>query len=283
MFVKSVLGAARRISRTINGQKGGHMYIDNSMFRAGYLTRSVKAIMALCVGVYVLQLALPKGVDIHLVYWFGLSVEGIRSGWVWQFLTYTFLHGSFVHILMNMLGLFFLGPELERTMGTRTFTAMLAFCGILGGLGWLLLTYPYEGVCVGASGAIFGLIGAFAGLFPNRQLTLLVFFILPVTMPAWLLAVLFGLMQLAYLLNPGPSGIAYAAHLAGGIAGYIFVRVLYRRRGLSGAFSQAKITRENSPSQSEVNAILDKISTSGIHTLTPRERSILQEAGRRSR
>lgn len=263
------------------------MFIDTGMFRGGYLTRSVKAILLLCIGVFLVQILLyllPGGLEYRLLRWLGLSVEGVTHGWWWQFLTYAMLHGSFVHLLLNMLGLFFLGPELERAMGTKSFTTMFVFCAVLGGIGWFSLTYPYDGVCVGASGGVFGLIGAFAGLFPHRQLTLLVFFVLPVTMPAWLLAVLFGLMQLAYLLNPGPSGIAYAAHLAGGLAGYIFVKMLYRQgRGwtVRSALHRPAIFKDAGPSPDEVNAILDKISSKGIHSLTPRERSILQKAGRK--
>jgi len=265
----------------------GGMYIDNSIFSNRYLTKSVKMILILCTGIYAIQLFLhliPGGLDFQLVRVFGLSVEGVTGGWLWQFVSYALLHGTFFHLLLNMLGLFFLGPELERTMGTRSFTAMFIFCAVLGGIGWIALTYPYDGVCVGASGGIFGLIGAFAGLFPNRQLTLLVFFVLPVTMPAWLLAVLFGLIQLAYLLNPGASGIAYAAHLAGGIAGFIFVKVLYRKEGgWNAGLSQIRSVKsmDRDPSTVEINAILDKISSDGIHSLSARERAVLQKAGRR--
>jgi len=263
------------------------MYIDRNMFSGRNLTKSVRSILILCVGIYVIQFVLfllPGNLDFRFVHLFGLNVEGVSDGWLWQFVTYALLHGTFIHLLLNMLGLFFLGPELERAMGTRSFTAMFLFCSILGGIGWFALTFPYEGVCVGASGGVFGLIGAFAGLFPNRQLTLLVFFVFPVTMPAWLLAVLFGLMQLGYLLNPGATGIAYAAHLAGGIAGFIFVKVIFRRTGdwkLGFSKIRSRKVPGTGPTSDEINTILDKISTDGIHSLTPRERSILQKAGRR--
>jgi hypothetical protein len=121
-------------------------------------------------------------------------------------------------------------------------------------------------------------------LFPNRQITLLIFFVLPITMPAWLMAALFGLLQLAYLINPGPSGIAYAAHLAGGIAGYLFARVMYR--GYEGRYTGFNFkgfqrSAHDVPTRQEIDVILDKISREGIHTLTSRERAILQKAGRR--
>ena len=257
------------------------MYIDNGMFRFGGLTRGVKFLLISFISVYFLQLLMPARLEQQFIDLFGLNVEGIRHGWLWQFITYAFLHGSLFHVLMNSLGLFFLGPEIERHLGLRPFLSLMLFCAVLGGVGWFGLTFPYSGICVGASGAIFGLIGAFAGLFPTRQITLLIFFVLPVTMPAWLMASLFGLLQLAYLLNPGPSGIAYAAHLAGGIAGFLYIRVMYR--GYDGqytGFNLSKISRiiDPQPTEQEIDAILDKISRDGIHTLTAKERALLQKA-----
>ena len=247
------------------------------------LTPVVKRLMIVCGAIFVVQLFLmPLGLELPFVEFFGLGVEGIMRGWLWQLITYAFLHGGLLHLLLNMLGLFFLGPELERYLGARMFFIMFLFCSLLGGLGWLALTWPYEGVCIGASGGIFGMIGAFAGLFPHRQLTLLVFFVLPVTMPAWLLAVLFGLIQMAYLLNPGGSGIAYAAHLAGGLAGYLFVKVIYRQRR---RFVRIVPRDDNTVdlSRAEIDRVLDKITTEGLHALTPRERMILQQASKKSR
>jgi len=260
------------------------MYINNGIFRSGHLTKAVRFLIWLFTGIFVMQWLLPHTLEGQFVQIFGLSVSGVRHGWLWQFLSYAFLHGGLLHLLLNMLGLYFLGPELERHMGSRTFVLMVLFCAVLGGIGWFALQYPYEGICVGASAGIFGLIGAFAGLFPRRELTLLIFFVLPVTMPAWLLAVLFGLLQLAYLFEPGASGIAYAAHLAGGIAGFIFVKVFFR--GYEGRFTGLKMERfkqprNTEPSRDEINAILDKISQNGIHSLSTRERAILQKAGRR--
>ena len=255
-------------------------------FATGHMTRAVKAILIACTALFVVQWLLPPGPELWLQHLAGLNVDGIRNGWVWQFITYAFLHGSLLHLLLNMLGLYFLGPELERTMGLKSFLSMYLFSAVLGGLGWFLLTLPYEGVCLGASGGIFGIIGAFAGLFPHRQLTLLLFFVLPVTMPAWLLAVLFGLFQLAYLMEPGHSGIAYAAHLAGGLAGFTFVKTVYR----SGGWRRTRKNRSwtvnttaEEPRQSEVDAVLDKITREGIHHLTAAERALLQRAGRNRR
>lgn len=245
------------------------------------MTPVVKKLMMACGVVFLIQFLLPRSIEQGFMEFFGLGVDGIMRGWIWQFATYAFLHGSLMHLLLNMLGLFFLGPELERTLGRRMFFIMFMFCAVLGGVGWLSLTWPYEGICIGASGGIFGLIGAFAALYPRRQLTLLVFFVLPVTMPAWMLAILFGVFQLAYLLEPGGSGIAYAAHLAGGVAGYLFARVLYRPARRSAAWSEVQYIPPPPPGRGEIDAILDKISREGLHSLTTSERLILKQAGQR--
>lgn len=241
--------------------------------------------MIACGVVFFLQLIMPPVLDARFGALFGLGVEGIMRGYFWQFFTYAFLHGNLLHVLLNMLGLLFMGPELERQLGSRMFTLLFFFSSVLGGLGWLLMTWPHAGICVGASGGLFGLIGAFAGLFPHRRITLLVFFVLPVTMPAWVMGVLFGLFQLAYLLNPGGSSIAYAAHLAGGIAGFLFVRIMYRRR--DDWFARMTARRpayharpaDEGPTREQIDAILDKITRDGIHTLTPRERDLLRRGG----
>ncbi len=261
------------------------MRFNHGIFQAGQLTRGVMLLLGACVGVFALQVIMPDSMNLGFVRLFGLSVDGIKQGWWWQVMTYGLLHGNLLHIVLNMLGLYFLGPELERHMGFPAFLLMFGCCVVLGGLGWLAMMYPTEGVCVGASGGIFGLIGAFAGFFPRRQITLLIFFVLPVTMPAWLMGALFGLIQLAYLFDPGPSGIAYAAHLAGGIAGYVFARLSMRPRAAvyRGEAPRRSMFAADSPSAEEVDRILDKISRDGIHTLTPRERDQLQRAGKRSR
>jgi membrane associated rhomboid family serine protease len=260
------------------------MHYQSFMPRLSDVTPAVKALLLTCIGVFVVQLVLPAALERMMVSVLGLGVEGVLKGWIWQFLTYGFLHGNFLHLILNMLGLFFLGPELERHMGARMFVTLFIFCIVLGGLGWFGLTYPFEGICVGASGGIFGIIGAFAGLFPHRQLTVLVFFVIPVTLPAWLLGALLGLMQLAYLLNPGGASIAYAAHLAGGLAGFLFVRFMYRGGGqpvMAYPPPWARPPADPTPTSAEIDAILDKIAREGIHRLTPKERAVLQKAGRR--
>ncbi len=243
---------------------------------------------------------IKANVIVFLVFWLlqldglydllALSVHGIRRGFFWQPLTYMFLHGSLAHIFFNMLTLYFLGPETERAMGSKHFLAMYLLSGLLGGLGWLWLSpHPYA-VCVGASGAIYGVLAAFATLFPRRQLTLLVFFIFPVTMMAWQLVA--GLAVIEFLLAGGDraSGIAHTAHLAGAFAGFLYIDQLFENTTLRRLWARLRdyvAQRPHTPrpappppDQAEVDRILDKISAQGIQSLTKTERQTLHRASR---
>lgn len=238
---------------------------------------------------------------------FSLSWVGIKHLLLWQFVTYIFLHGGIFHIFLNMLGLFFFGPDTERAIGSPRFAILYLVCGILGGLGWLLFTAKQTaGFCLGASGAVFGILGAFAALFPERPITILVFFVLPVTMKARSLAIALAVFSLLATISQ-PGNIAYAAHLIGGLAGYFsillfhsgessFIRPSIRQlvndlvwrwhrrkfKVISGNSSPFEDT-DAPPTKDEVNAVLEKISREGMNSLTHREREILKRASHASR
>lgn len=219
-----------------------------------------------------------------------LSLDGIRHGFVWQPLTYMFLHASFTHLLFNMLTLYFLGPETERAMGSRHFLAMYLLSGLLGGLGWLWLSPSPYAACVGASGAIFGILAAFATLYPRRQLTVLVFFIFPVTMMAWQLAAGLAFIEFILARADQASGIAHTAHFAGAFAGFLYIDQLFestllrklwhRLRDYAAQRPQAPRAAPPPPDPAEIDRILDKISSQGIQALTRGERQTLHRASR---
>ena len=225
---------------------------------------------------------------------FGLSLAGLMKGQVWQVVTYMFLHAGFLHILSNMLGLFFFGPEVERTIGTRRFALLYLGCGVLGGLGWLLISGTRGGGCIGASGSVFGVLGAFAAIAPHRPVTLLLLLVIPVTIAARTLAIGLGLFTLVSLVM-SDGNIAHAAHLAGGIVGYLYgLRVA--RRGPGVGFRspqwmdrvQARMRRHPlrvltsderpPPTEDEVDEVLDKVSRTGFQSLSRHEREILERA-----
>lgn len=250
------------------------------------MTRAVQSIIYVTVGAFVLQVigdaATTRGLFTAA---FGLSVTGLKQGHLWQLVTYLLVHGGVFHILLNMLGLYFIGPETERAIGTRQFYILYLLSGVLGGVGWLLISDTPWAVCIGASGALFGILGAFAALFPNRMITLLVFFVLPVTMKAWVLAVSLAGVELLFLLSSPGGGIAYSAHLAGGIAGYLYATIVFRRGGAGARFDLSRVRTmlagwRSPASEQEIDRVLDKVSREGIHSLTRRERETLERASR---
>ena len=149
----------------------------------------------------------------------------IESGWVWQVVTYMFMHGNAVHILFNMLGVWMFGTELERLWGTRFFLRFYAVTG-LGAAATVMLvgllpfeaTAPtYSAATIGASGALYGLLMAFALYFPDRPI--LMFLLFPV--PAKYFVIIVGAM--AFLAGPGGE-ISNAAHLGGLVFAYLYLR-----------------------------------------------------------
>lgn len=214
--------------------------------------------------------------------WFGLNIEAVlRHGRYWQFITYMFLHGNLWHLLLNMLVLYFMGPETERGMGSAHFAALYLVSGILGGLGWFLISYPGP-PCVGASGAVFGILGAFATLYPRRPVTLLVFFVLPVTMAAWVLVTGLALIELASLVLGQGGHIAYAVHVGGVLVGAIYAAVVFRWGGREFRFRRPRMrVLPGGRSAGEIDRILDKIAEHGMASLTRAEREELENASRR--
>ncbi len=148
----------------------------------------------------------------------------VERFWIWQLATYLFLHGGPVHILFNMLGIWMFGVELERLWGTRQFVKYYAITGIGAGLTVLavgLLLGPnsetYRFPTIGASGALYGLLVAFAYYYPDRPL--LMFFLFPI--PAKYFVMIVGAM--AFLSAP-QSRVSEAAHLGGLVIGYLYLR-----------------------------------------------------------
>lgn len=194
----------------------------------------------------------------------------------WNLVTYLFIHKGFWHLFSNMMGLYFLGPETERALGTNRFFAIYFLSGILGGLGWSLLA-PY-GSCIGASGAIFGILGAYAALYPKRELILIFMPFIPVK--AWLFVLLIGAYEFMHVLAGPGGGIANAAHLGGGIAGYIYATVAGHTDLLWKMKEKFKAKAKPPVSRAEIDRILDKAAQQGMHTLTSRERDLLKRAGK---
>jgi membrane associated rhomboid family serine protease len=228
-----------------------------------------------------------------------LSLEGIEHGYIWQLFTYQFMHAGWMHLLMNSWVIYFFGRELEDLIGWKKYLALVFSSGIVGGVFQMItaLLWPqyFGGPVVGASACGFGLVAAFALLYPNRELTLLLLFVIPVTLRARTL--LIGSAVLAVtgfafhdVIMPG---VAHAAHLGGMAMGWFFVRQVLQGdwQRLGGALNPIKSSKRIPPQQeplekksagsyveNEVDPILDKISAHGIQSLSPHEREVLEAA-----
>ncbi len=168
-----------------------------------------------------------------------LSAAGLLSGKVWTPFTYALLHGSLLHLLLNGLGLFFIGRYLQETLGP----SRLAWLTVIGALGaaaaWLGINFQRHGLVLGASGVLMAFLGVFACLQPRRPITVLLFFIIPITVqPIWLVGIIAAIDVLGLLTQELPGGgslygIAHSAHLGGLAAGWLFHRyALARPAGL---------------------------------------------------
>ena len=149
----------------------------------------VRVLLMANVGVFVLQIFADR--FFPFTHWFGLVPAEVARGAVWQLFTYMFLHGGMFHLLFNMLALFMFGGEVEAELGTKRFGALYFVSGVGAGICSVILGWGVGTAVIGASGSVFGILIAYAVLFPYRPITLLIFFVLPLTLQArWFVALL---------------------------------------------------------------------------------------------
>jgi membrane associated rhomboid family serine protease len=218
-----------------------------------------------------------------------LSRDGIMHGYVWQLLTYQFMHAGWIHLLLNSWAIYMFGSELEQVLGGRRYLTLLFSSGIVGGVLQVLLAMVlpmFDGLVVGASAGAFGLVAAFAALFPERELMMLLFFIIPLRLRAKTLLILCAVLALAGIIFPWDN-VANAAHLGGMAMGWFYIRKILNPALLGVAeeerpfWPKAAKTAETPSDEfgdSDVDTVLDKISERGINSLTTRERAILEAA-----
>ncbi len=238
---------------------------------------------------------------------------GMVSSWhfyPWQLITYQFMHGGFSHIFFNMFALWMFGVEVEYLMGSKKFIYFYLLCGVVAGLFQLFLP-PIFGESlaptIGASGAIFGVLVAFAMYFPDRYIFL--YFLIPIK--AKYLIPLFIIMEFMLIESPG-GNIAHLAHLGGAIAGFIYITFEKRRsisrnpfndsspgKNIFGSFiptnpfkrkdnsvedayfHEVDNNKDFTVTQKDIDEILDKISQTGYQNLTDKEKRILFEASKK--
>ena len=227
---------------------------------------------------------LISGVSGYYYFLFALQPSTtIGKFFIWQVITYSFLHANLWHYLFNMLALYMFGIEVEEQLGTKKFLIYYFVCGASAGI--ISIPFFWHGAIVGASGAIFGVLYFFAKLFPYRQV--LLFFLIPV--PALTAVWVFGVISLFSAFSSSGGNIAHLTHIAGlftawllwkyrnVIDGYINNYEFKRKKSrMETVFSKQKSRQEYFDNQ--VDPILEKVSEHGIHTLTDKEKQILAEA-----
>jgi membrane associated rhomboid family serine protease len=259
----------------------------------GRMTPMVKKLLMINAAVFVFQLLLPRmglvtadGALQTFGAYFALVPElVVGSGRVWQLITYQFLHGGLFHILINMFMLWMFGVELERVWNGKAFLRFYLTCGVFAGLSVLVFNYGITPT-VGASGAVFGILGAFALYWPNRPLY--IWGIVPIkTKYAVMLA---GGLELLLGVSRLNTGIGHMAHLGGLFMGLSYVWLSDPRKALLkplwdwwGKRQARKKQRQWDQRKEkqremirEVNEILDKLNRMDWEDLSEEEKRKIQ-------
>ncbi len=227
---------------------------------------------------------------------FGFSSSYLLSK-PWTVITYMFVHANFLHVFINMLMLFFFGPPLEERWGGREFIKFYAICGV----GGAFFTFIFGGdiPIVGASGAVLGVLLAYALNWPDNLIWIWAIF----PIKAKYLVLILGAISFFSAFSGSSGGIAHFAHLGGLVVGYVYLKkgwaVQARFEGLKRRFRMRKFSvvpggksdslatgqtsraDEEARVLEEVDRLLDKIAAEGMGSLTPKEKSFLDEVSRR--
>lgn len=251
--------------------------------------------------VFLLQITIFTGT--WLVTYFGFDpLRALERPWT--FFTYMFLHGGPLHLAFNLLAFFLFGPPVEERMGGKAFVGYYLLCGAGGALLSFALArlVPFGATVVGASGAVYGVLLAFAWFWPNERV-----FVFPLPAPIavkWVVVFLVAVSLVLGRFGAG-DGVAHLAHLGGFAAGFLYLKTQDLRLGRAeqtlrrvaepsvlvhpaaraarGAPTAARGPRPRAQDaiHAEIDRVLDKISARGMASLTPAERKFLAEMSRK--
>ncbi len=143
---------------------------------------------------------------------------------LWQLVTYSFLHGSVMHLLLNMYALWLFGSRMENVWGSRSFTLYYFFC-VIGAALTQLIAVNQDAPTVGASGGVFGVLLAFGLTFPNEKLMLI---FPPIVLRAKWFVLIFGVIELWAGVTGSEAGVAHFAHLGGMLFGFLLLLYWWR-------------------------------------------------------
>jgi membrane associated rhomboid family serine protease len=254
----------------------------------GQMTPAVKNIL-FANGIIFLMSVLNRQLGYFISSTFALHAYDVLYQFkIWQLVTYMFLHGGFWHIFFNMFVFWMFGTELEMEWGTKQFVKYYFICGIGAGIINILLTSSapdYPGT-VGASGAIYGIMVAYAVRYPDRLVY--IYFLFPVKVK-YLVGFL-ALISFFSTWNAQGDGIAHAAHLGGMAVGYIYLKYWDHFYKIKAKFQHTvKTTQRRSSSapdekveyyRKKIDELLDKINRVGYLNLTDEEKELLEEGSK---
>lgn len=276
------------------------MYQKNVSIRfGGPMTPGVKKLIIFNSSIFLIQQLVALLSNSGFVEgFFGLSHNGfIQNFMLWQPFTYMFLHAGWLHIFFNLLGLWMFAGELENYLGEKRFLTYYLLSGFGAGLLIALMNYYVylkngsSGITLGASGALYAVLIAYAMLWPNREV--LLYFLIPVKIKYLLLA--FGLMEFFGTLSTAAGkggGISHIGHLGGLVVGFILMkgymtssvkktkRVSFfdefrKKRRLK---NKRKEIDERIEAKKIIDDLLGKIARSGMSSLTAEEKNKLEWA-----
>ena len=213
-----------------------------------------------------------------------LDDAGIQAGQLWKFFTFQFIHAGPLHLLANMLLLFFAGREVEPIVGSRHFLAIYGLGNLVGGL--MHLAVMPDSPLLGASAGVAAVLVAFSTILPELEVTLHLFFVLPLRLRAKHLTLALVLMSAMLWITLTATAIGPVAMLAACIPGWLYVKqlgfgnpLLFQRFIFDRRQREARMDRMSVEQfvSAEIDPILDKIAREGMHSLSRAERKILEK------
>ena len=291
------------------------------MFKKSFLSNGIKQLLVINSIVFILTLFFPP-----LIPLLAAHTPDSSSFQLYQIITHMFVHGGLAHIFFNMFALWMFGVEIENLWGTKKFLIYYLLCGIGASLANYFINPLFMKMApnvptIGASGAVYGVLVAFAYLYPNRYIY--IYFMIPVK--AKYLIMFYIALEVFYTVTMQNTGIAHLAHLGGAIVGFIYL-VITSKSKLTEVFDSIKSQRnkdmsffssrqqtgyeppkddinvydakyeevkredmknraneEDRRSNEKIDIILDKIAKSGYQNLTEEEKRILFDESKKIR
>ena len=255
-------------------------------------------IFSLLITFVVQCLATLLGYNIPLENFFSLNMNSLSlNGFIWILITYGFLHDGPIHLLFNLLGIHFIGRNVENLLSPRDFKYLCVGSLILGGTFWLTFNQSNANL-IGFSACVLALLTFFCLNYPDKPISLLLFFVLPVRLkPKFILLGTLGIELYGFLFSElrGSTSIAHSAHLGGVLAGIISFLIINNKVSLPLKFKLKFQKRKLNPTvanqstnysvnftdqdmQRKVDTILDKINAHGFGSLTKQEKRCLEQA-----